>query len=241
MVAMAGESSRFRSEGIMLPKWALRVGGVTLLELSLASCVPLVRKGFEVVLVVRREHGRLLEEISSELSPKLFFGFDVRWVDAAPEGQARTAVIGLEGAADDVPVAVWNVDTALLWGAGRPDLPASGHWMLLSDLPGDCWSFAAVRDGSIVEAAEKRRISDLASVGMYGFDSAGVLRRLVGSAGPGELFVAPLYNDVVAAGSRVRPVFVDSALVATMGTPSQLRRECRRRGWSLPAEMAEGV
>ncbi len=219
-----------------MPKWALQVGGVSLLERSLGSCVPLLEAGFVLRLVALREHEGLLVPLLERSGVSC----EVVLLDGVPAGQARSAVAGLEGVDGGLPVVVWNIDMQLLPEAFVPGWPVSGDWLLLAELEGDCWSFASVRDGLVTETAEKRRISELASVGMYGFASVGALRGLVEAEGEGagELFLAPLYNVRVASGVPVVPVTVPAGAVVPFGTPGQLLASCARLGVGPPVELS---
>jgi dTDP-glucose pyrophosphorylase len=68
------------------------------------------------------------------------------------------------------------------------------------------WSFARINEGGdVVETAEKKAISDLASTGLYYFKSW--MRYMDYYQGlelsGGEKYVAPIYNQLLDAGLRV--------------------------------------
>ena len=73
--------------------------------------------------------------------------------------------------------------------------------------PGDRWSFARTdASGRVVEVAEKRRISELASTGLYYFSHADELvataREMFanGETTRGEYYVMPVYQKYIARG-----------------------------------------
>jgi hypothetical protein len=163
------------------------------------------------------------------------------------QGQARDAaraVAQLPIGQARLPLVVWNIDTVV-----RPPapVPQTGNWLQVSRKRGVAWSFAQlahgftsdVRDVPVVRTAEKMRISPWASTGLYGFASGVEFSALVDAhaADTGELYVAPLFNEVLAAGSVVTACEVPARSVTVMGTPEQFKAGCRARSWSLPAEL----
>lgn len=94
-------------------------------------------------------------------------------------------------------------------------------------MPGDRWSFVRLNDdGEPVEVAEKRRISDLASTGIYWFSSGteflhhahSHLRERDGA--PGERYVMPLYQRYLDHGLPIGVTTADEVL--DMGDPEAL-------------------
>jgi hypothetical protein len=92
---------------------------------------------------------------------------------------------------------------------------------------GEHLSFGRVEGGKVVESAEKRRISPLASTGLYVFRSMALLEDVVKRheqdvlRSNKELYVAPFYNHVIA---EHGPVGYDVAeTVYPIGTPDELK------------------
>ena len=99
---------------------------------------------------------------------------------------------------------------------------------------GDRWSFARAAGADtdrVIETAEKVRISELCSTGLYHFACAADFRdafeaeaaRLAAAERPGELYVAPLYNHLIAAGRDVRYRLLPESGVVFFGTPDEYR------------------
>jgi dTDP-glucose pyrophosphorylase len=91
--------------------------------------------------------------------------------------------------------------------------------------PGDHWSFARLgADGHVAEVAEKVRISEWASTGLYHFSSGsefveiadGMVAR--GERTRGEFYVIPVYGRYVERGLQVDISVADE--VWDMGTPA---------------------
>ena len=91
--------------------------------------------------------------------------------------------------------------------------------------PGDHWSFAEVQEGRVVRVAEKERIAEWCSTGLYGVGSASRFVELAWEAHdetpPGrEPYVAPLYEALLRQGGLVMPSYASE--VVPLGTPEEL-------------------
>jgi hypothetical protein len=243
LLTMAGRSERFARVGVRTPKWALELGGKTMLEHAVASVAPLLENGAELRLIVRPDDAD---------SPELRDIVDVLpWrtcilsASGKAEGQAIDALGGLRPADDGRPCAIWCVDTIVDWDpeTAATLAAADGNWLLTAPLAGDHWSFAdADAHGEVTATAERCRIGDDASVGMYAFARGGLLRECVERSGTeglllGERYVAPLYNLMVRSGERVRVVRIAADAVTPVGTPDELLAACAARGWATPHEL----
>jgi dTDP-glucose pyrophosphorylase len=94
-------------------------------------------------------------------------------------------------------------------------------------LPGEQWSFAKVdSDGKVIEVAEKTRISDWASTGMYYFKSGANFvqeaERLINrnERTRGEFYIMPLYQKLIDSGLNIRISKAEN--MWDMGTPEAL-------------------
>ena len=107
-------------------------------------------------------------------------------LDEVTEGQACTVLKARQWIDNDEPLLIYNADTYCRTSLAKrlPELPPQVDGLLgVFHAPGDKWSFArADADGRVLETAEKSRISDWASTGLYYF------RR-------GRDFVAPCRGD----------------------------------------------
>lgn len=228
---MAGVSRRFREAGYPTHKFRLPLGELPLFTRVVAG----FGAYFDTVpflFVYREEEGisEFLREECAKLGVRA-----VRFValDAPTRGQAETVEKGLEGAGvgGDEPITIFNIDTM------RPDFRFPGADVMAADgylecfrVPGDNWSFvrpAAPDSDRVVETTEKRRISDLCCTGLYHFARAALFLdayrgvRDNGTMQAGELYVAPLYNRLIADGRDVRYAVVPNDDVILSGTPAE--------------------
>jgi hypothetical protein len=228
---MAGLSRRFREAGYAVPKYMLALHGQTLF----AHAVGGFRAYFdrEPFLFVARDEPGIAAFLSRELDALGVVDARVVLLAHPTLGQADTVRLGLrQSAVDaDVPLTIFNIDT-FRPGFCYPD----ADWMSRADgylevMPGSDPGYSYVRplpgdDSRAAETAEKRVISGLASTGLYWFRRAGdfldAMRTDPSAAETlGELYIAPLYNALIASGRDVRFHLVAEKDVIFCGTPSQ--------------------
>jgi dTDP-glucose pyrophosphorylase len=219
---MAGLSRRFRDVGIVEPKWALQVRGRSMLEWALDSLQSLLPRDSEIRVVALRAHQKYLNVGLGEYQGRV----QVIVVDDVPHGQAMSVLSALSGEDADRCLLVWNCDSHLT------DVPPcenllTASTIVCSRLPGDHWSFAEVAaDGRVVRTAEKNRISDFASVGLYTFQttslfSCAVQAHIGAGTETGEIYVAPLYNWLLRWGEAVQLCEIPSSNFVALGTPQE--------------------
>lgn len=228
VIPMAGQGSRFRAVGVAVPKPLIDVRGRPMyawatesLPLHLARriiflCLSEHLRSYPLEEDIRRRYGA----IDPVIVP----------VDRVTEGQACTVLLARELIDNDAPLAIFNADTtcrsnlaSVLEARGDDVDGVFGVFRA----EGDKWSFARLNDeGRVVECAEKRRISEWASTGLYHFARGRDFVRHADAAirendrTNGEFYVAPLYNRLIAEGARVFPEMADD--VWGLGTPEDL-------------------
>jgi hypothetical protein len=228
---MAGVSRRFREAGYSTHKFKLPLGDRTLFSRVIES----FSAYFEThpFLFIFRDEDGIAEFLKQECAA---LGVaDARFValDNPTRGQAETVEKGLEsgGVSRDAAITIFNIDTL------RPGFRFPGSEIMSADgylecfsAPGDNWSFVLPAEGEgsrALETTEKRRISDLCCTGLYHFARAGLFldsyRHTLdtNSMQAGELYVAPLYNQIIAGGADIRYTLVPSEHVILSGTPDE--------------------
>jgi hypothetical protein len=115
------------------------------------------------------------------------------------------------------------------------DIPRSGNWLTLAKLDGNSWSFARIEKMQVTKTAEKIRISEWASVGLYGFQPAEVFIEaldefMLSNTGKIEAYIAPLYNFIK---FEVYPHYIDMTEFNCAGTPSELNALIVKNKWNV--------
>jgi len=225
VIPMAGRGQRFVDAGFEKPKPLIPVRDRPMYAWA-AESLPLERAA-RLVFVCLAEHA---VELATDIG--LRYGQHDPIVHVLPEvtaGQLATVLAARDHLQADLPLVIYNADT-LCRGAlrGLDDGQAVDGMIGVFRAEGSHWSFARTdASGRVVETAEKRRISEWATTGLYYF---GETSNFLGHADEmisdddrtrGEFFVAPLYNRMIAAGSDIR---IDPAEeVWPLGTPAELQ------------------
>lgn len=225
---MAGLSRRFREAGYTLPKYMLDLHGRSLFSHSVDSFRVLFET--EPFLFVARREADTEAFIARELMALGVRRHQTVMLETSTLGQADTVRLGLERAAvpPETPLIIFNIDT-FRPGYSPPDAPwadTADGWLevMRSTEPG----FSYVRpapdeEERVLETAEKVVISDLASNGLYAFRSAELFLRAAAATElvRNELYVAPMYNSLIAEGCAVHYREVPASAVVFCGTPSE--------------------
>lgn len=92
------------------------------------------------------------------------------------------------------------------------------------------WSFAKTDErGRVVEVAEKKPISDQATVGIYYFSKAqhffSAAQNMIRNdkRTRGEFYVCPVYNELIADGKTIRSFEIPASSMHGLGTPQDLK------------------
>lgn len=232
VLPMAGLSGRFAREGFNLPKYMLPLADRPMLDWSILSFCSRLRS--EPVLFIFRDVADTARFVRARamacgVRKPIFVQ-----IASTTEGQAETVVMGLDAAGvdDGSPLSIFNIDT-LRPGLGEVLLGDAAGLIEVVRASGDQWSFVMPdphRPGRALAVAEKERISDLCCTGLYTFRSAGEFRRVLSSAArtAGELYIAPMYNQLIAEGAEIRYREITSDRVFFSGTPEEYRLACAR-------------
>lgn len=231
VIPMAGLSRRFQVAGYTVPKFMLPLEGRSLFAHAIGSFEAYFAT--EPFLFIAREAPGVASFVSDEVSRLGIARAEIVALPRPTLGQADTVRLGLReaGTADDVPLTIFNIDT-FRPGFRFPDAP----WMAMADGylevmegsdPGFSYVLPSERgDGRVEATAEKKVISHLASTGLYWFRRTGDFLHAMScdegaAAAHGELYVAPLYNALIARGRDIRYAQVPSEEVVFCGIPEQ--------------------
>jgi capsule biosynthesis phosphatase len=242
ILRMAGLGSRFQGSRFVdadgrPPKPLIDVGGEAMVWWALRSLVGVgVARLVFVILASHEDGGRLpgrLREVAASCfknSARVPASVEVVVQHGPRRGQLLSVLEAREWIAENVPVLVAGADTFVASDLGRRiDAcgPTCRGLISAANLPGDRWSFALTDStGAVIDVAEKRRISDYASTGLYWFTSGGEFLRAAdasirsGQTVGGEHYVMAAYAELIKRGVRVE---IAPAIEAwDMGTPEAL-------------------
>lgn len=230
VMPMAGRGSRFAEVGVKTPKPLIPVRGKPMYAWATDGLPLALAK--RLIFICLAEHLAELE-LDRDIRTR-YAQYDpiVIGLDRVTEGQACTVLLAREHINNDEPLLIFNADTycpTTLATALAGDAQDADGVLDVFSAAGDKWSFARLdATGRVVETAEKRRISEWASTGLYYFRRGRDFVRhaeamiAANERSNKEFYVAPVYNRLIAAGGEVRANKIDKVWV--LGTPEDLSR-----------------
>jgi NDP-sugar pyrophosphorylase family protein len=229
VMPMAGRGSRFAEIGIDAPKPLIDVFGRPMYAWATESLpLELAKRVIFICLEEHLRHRALEDDIRRRYGR---FNPEIISLGEVTQGQACT-VLKAEFLIDsDEPLLIYNADTFCRSDLSRrlADLPPRTAGLIgVFRAPGDRWSFARTdANGRVLETAEKRRISEWASTGLYYFrrgrDFVEHSHQMIADDDRvnGEFYVVPVYNRMISAGAEI---LIDPAdEVWVLGTPEDLQ------------------
>jgi dTDP-glucose pyrophosphorylase len=228
VLPMAGRGSRFSGSGYSQPKPLIPIDGTPMFALALGSIAKLsVRKLIVITLEEHDEHFNASELIEKH-SP---YPTEIVKLKDVTEGQLCTVMAAKEHIRLNEDILIVSSDTIIISNLHddiRNKRSDCKGIISVANMPGDRWSFAKTDStGRVVDVAEKVRISDHASTGLYYFSNGIELCDLADEIllkkekTKGEYYVIPVYQKYINRGD-----FIGISVATQMwdlGTPESLQ------------------
>lgn len=230
VIPMAGRGSRFAKAGFDLPKPLIDVRGQPMIRRVIANLAPKVEHRFIFLVLHEHLHGFGLEEkLRTWAGPQSI----IVPVKEFTEGAACTVLLGERhlSAHNDLMIANSDqfIDASLQDYIKWSRMPAYDGTIMVFEAQDEKWSFAKLGPtGDVVEVAEKKRISNLATVGIYyfrrGSDFVQAARKMIGKniRVNNEFYVCPVYNEMIASRQRIVTWKINQGAMHGVGTPEDL-------------------
>lgn len=225
LIPMAGAGSRFASANYTFPKPIIDVMGKPMIQVVVEN----LNIDANYIFIVRKEHREKynLDIMLNLIAP----GCKVVEVDHLTDGAACTTLLAREYIDTDLPLLIANADQYIEWNSNEfmYKMNESGvdGGILTFTTTHPKWSFVKLdENGYVVEVAEKKPISDIATVGIYywarGSDYVRYTNQMIDKdiRVNNEFYVAPVYNEAVADKLKITTFAVDKML--GIGTPEDL-------------------
>jgi dTDP-glucose pyrophosphorylase len=211
VIPMAGRGERFARRGYGEPKPLIPVHGHAMIRLVISNLRPSTVP-HRFIFVCLEEHLR-----SFPLRSRLELwsgGCEVVAIPEVTSGAAATVLAAREHFETDAPLMIANCDQLVRVSMERylDQMAVDQLDGLIMTMPATDPKWSFVRrgpSGQVVEVAEKVPISGEATVGIYNFRHGRDFCRAAdaminkGARTNGEYYVAPVYNELIAAGMRV--------------------------------------
>ncbi len=225
LIPMAGRGSRFADVGYTFPKPLIEVNGKPMIQVVLEN----LNIEANYTFVVRKEHydKYSLQYLLSLISP----GCNIVQVDEITEGSACTTLLAKEFINNDDSLLLANSDQFMEWNSNEClyafNADGIDGGILTFKATHPKWSYAKVgTDGFVKEVAEKKPISEDATVGVYfwnkGSDYVKYAEQMIGKniRTNGEFYICPVFNEAIEDGKKIRIKEIER--MWGIGTPEDL-------------------
>ena len=227
LIPMAGRGSRFATQGYTFPKPLIDVKGKPMIQVVTEN----LNIKANYTFIVQKEHYEKysLQHLLNLIAPNC----NIVQVDGITEGAACTTLLAKEYIDNDEPLLMANSDQFVEWDSNET---------LYAFSNGNCdggiitfpathpkWSYAKLgEDGYVSEVAEKKPISEHATVGIYwwakGSDYVKYAEQMIEKdiRVNNEYYVCPVFNEAIGDGKKVRIKEIDKEGMWGIGTPEDL-------------------
>jgi NDP-sugar pyrophosphorylase family protein len=209
VIPMAGLGSRFANAGYTDPKPLIKIHGIPMIQVVVNNLKPSIPHRF--IFICQNQHIRdyqLEEKLRSYADNVEIIG-----IDGITEGQVCSVLKAVDFIDNDDPLMSVNADQYIDF-----DINDYLSYMHSQDLDGlimtmkandPKWSYAKCEGKYVTETAEKKVISDNATVGIFNFKRG---RDLVRAANQmisdnirvnGEFYTCPCYNYLIKEGKKI--------------------------------------
>jgi len=228
LIPMAGAGSRFEKAGYSFPKPLIEVNGKPMIQ----TVVENLNIDAKHVFIVRKEHydkynlKYLLNLITDN-------NCEIVQVDEITEGAACTTLLAEKFINNNEPLLIANSDQYVEWESNEFMYSMSADDIVGGILSFEAthpkWSFAKTdSSGFVCEVAEKKAISNKATVGIYywakGKDYVKYTKQMIEKdiRTNGEFYVCPVFNEAIEDNKKIRLYQIDK--MWGLGTPEDLTR-----------------
>lgn len=230
VIPMAGLGSRFSKAGYDLPKPLIDVCGKPMIEVVVNNLKPQMPHKF--IFICQNEH--IKKYGLKELLQRLDDDVEIIGIDGITEGQVCTVLKAENLIDNDSPLMTANSDQFIDFDINKYLELASNYdgFIMTMNSNDPKWSYAKVDEsGTVIETAEKKVISNLATVGIFNFKRG---KDLVKNAKlmiadnvrtNNEFYTCPVYNYLIKGGAKVGVYNIGSEFngMYGLGTPADLK------------------
>ena len=225
LIPMAGAGSRFEKAGYTFPKPLIDVRGKPMIQWVVDN----LNVEAKYIFIVQRSHFEKynLKETLSNFCPNN----EIVQVDGITEGAACTTLLAKQYIDKDEPLIIANSDQFVEWNSeefiyscSTSDLDAN---ILTFKSTHPKWSYTKLNEfGYVTEVAEKKPISDIATVGIYywrkGSDYVKYTEQMISKniRVNNEFYVCPVFNEAIEDGKKIRTFNIEK--MWGLGTPEDL-------------------
>lgn len=238
LIPLGSASQFFENSIYVYPKPLIEISGKPMIQHVVENLLTInLKKRF--IFVVRDEDCARYH-LDSTLRLLVKEGIEILKIQRETRGAACSALLATEFIANDQPLVICNGDQIFDLNLNEPiksirdDQVDAACLSFQSVHPR--WSYVRLEGGEIVEAAEKHPLSANAIAGFYYFskgrDFVDAAKRMIlkDAQVNGAFYVAPVFNELVLAGKRMRAYEIDGAKYHTFYSPQKIQEYEMGRG-----------
>lgn len=222
IIPMAGRGSRYANVGYTTPKPLIEINGKPILYHAFQSVKDVPYQ--KLIFIALKEHENDFG-VSKLIKEEIVTDFEMILLEDVTQGQLCTVLTASHYFEQNQSILIAASDS-YIESTISEELKTTEADGIISviNLPGEQWSFAkADKNGRVVKVAEKTRISDYASTGIYYFKDA---KRFEYHAQQllqqkettkGEYYIMPIYNKYIEEGAQIE--LSHAKAMWDMGTP----------------------
>ena len=227
LIPMAGAGSRFAEQGYTFPKPLIEVGNKPMIQVVADN----LNIEANYIFIVQKVHYEKynLETVLNLVKPNC----TIVQVEGVTEGAACTTLLAREYIDNEEPLIIANSDQFVEWNSNEVLYAFStegvGGGILTFESSHPKWSYARTdENGWVTEVAEKKPISNNATVGIYywsrGCDYVSCADEMVerNIRTNNEFYVCPVFNQFIERGGKVRIKHIEPTGMWGLGTPEDL-------------------
>lgn len=231
LIPLAGAGLSFQKAGYSFPKPLIDIAGKPMIQAVIENLKPKLKHKF--ILICKEEHYEKYA-LYQNFANATDNNYEVVRLTAPTKGAACAVLTGADYINNEDELVIANADQLV-------DVPLDKfvNFAREGKLDGAIitfksnhprWSYALTdKDGNVLQTAEKRVISDNATVGIYYFRTG---RSFVEAAGRmiekditfnGDFYVCPVYNELILAEKIVKIFPIKNSQMHSLGTPEDVK------------------
>lgn len=235
LIPMAGAGSRFEKAGYSFPKPLIDVNGTPMIQLVVNN----LNISANFIFIIQKDHREKynLDILLNLISPNC----KIIEVDGVTDGAAVTTLLAKKYINNHHPLLIANSDQFIVWNSNEfmYKMCESGFdgGILTFESTHPKWSFAKLdKNDFIIEVAEKKPISNNATVGIYywgkGSDYVMFAEQMIQKEikTNGEYYVCPVYNEAILNGKKIKNFKIEK--MWGLGTPEDLKNFLKENNYS---------
>jgi HAD superfamily hydrolase (TIGR01509 family) len=225
LIPMAGAGTRFVNAGYTFPKPLIEVNGKPMIQVVVENLN--IEANYTFIVQKKHYEKYSLQYLLNLIAPNC----NIVQVDGITEGAACTTILAKKFIDNDSPLVMANSDQFVEWNSNEclyafnADGIDGGIVSFKATHPK--WSYARLgEDGFVSEVAEKKPISDNATVGIYfwrrGSDYVKYAEQMIEKniRTNNEFYVCPVFNEAIQDGKKIRIKEIEK--MWGIGTPEDL-------------------